>query len=317
MSSAWSWLVILLVASNILGCVWLLWYTARRRGTSAEIGDTTGHVWDGITEYNKPLPRWWIVLFYLTIVFSIGYLLIYPGLGNFRGTSDWTSQREHAAAKAAAEEKLAVLFAQFEGRPLEALATDAEALRLGRSVFANHCTTCHGSDARGAKGFPNLANGRWQWGGDPTNVLHTVMHGRQATMPALGTALGSEQAITEVVVHVQGLSGRKTDARLAAAGAKRFQMMCAACHGANGTGNAAMGAPNLTDAEWLYGGDFNSIRTSIVEGRRGKMPAHGALLGETRARLVAAWVLALSQQTADAAADVGLTGSASASNAAP
>jgi cytochrome c oxidase cbb3-type subunit 3 len=293
MSGGWSWFVIVLVASNIIGCGLLLWYTARRR-PGQPAAEETGHVWDGITEYNKPLPRWWINLFYLTIVFSIGYLFWYGGWGDYEGTSGWTSRGEHAAASAESEEKLSALFAGFEGKPLQALVQDEDALRLGRSIFANNCATCHGSDARGAKGFPDLSNAHWQWGGEPEQVLQTILHGRQAAMPALGTAIGGEQGTTEVAVYVQQLAGRKVDERLASRGKARFDMVCAACHGVQGTGNPALGAPDLTDGEWLYGSDFDSIRATIANGRTGQMPAHVDIIGEARARLVAAWVLSLS-----------------------
>ena len=304
MSDGWNIFVIALVVGNVLGCAWLLWWTSRRRPGQPAAADT-GHVWDGITEYNKPLPRWWIILFYLTIVFSVAYLAWYGGFGSYAGSSGWTSEREHAAASEAAEQKLQALFAGFSDQPLEALAHDARALQLGASVFANNCATCHGSDARGAKGFPNLADGRWQWGGEPERVLETVLHGRTGIMPALGGAIGGEQGITEVTVYVQGLSGQRVDARLSAAGKAKFEGVCAACHGADGRGNPMLGAPNLTDAEWLYGGDFDSIRNTIANGRNGMMPAHADIIGEQRARLVAAYVLSLSAGQSDAAAEAG------------
>lgn len=295
MSAFWSWFIIVLVVINIAGCAWLLWQTSKRpKGESPE--DTTGHVWDGdLREYNKPLPKWWINLFYLTIAFSIGYLIWYPGMGRFAGTSGWTSAGEHDADVAAAQEKLAPLFARFEGRPIDEIARDDEALELGRSIFGNYCATCHGSDARGAKGFPNLVDGNWQWGGEPEAILQTVLHGRQAAMPPFAAVLGNDQAVTEVAVYVQSLSGQKVDPALAAAGKPRFAMVCTACHGAEGKGNPMLGAPNLTDRVWLYGGDFDTIRTAIVNGRNGQMPAHKDILGETRARLVAAWVYAQDQ----------------------
>ncbi|HBK55554.1 MAG TPA: cytochrome-c oxidase, cbb3-type subunit III [Xanthomonadales bacterium] len=299
MSAFWSWFIIVLVVVNVVGCLWLLWFTGRRR-PDLKAGAQTGHVWDGdLREYNNPLPKWWINLFYITIVFTIGYLVWYPGLGAFKGIGDWTSSGEHDAAVAAAREKLEPVFARFEGKSVAELATDPDALELGRSVFANTCATCHGSDARGAKGFPNLVDRDWQWGEPPDVILTSVLHGRQAAMPALAPALGSDQAVTETVVYVQSLSGQKVDPALAAAGKPRFEMLCAACHTPAGTGNPILGAPDLSDDIWLYGGDFESIRTAIVQGRNGQMPAFGPLLGDTRSRLVSAWVYAQSQ--ADAA----------------
>ena len=293
MSAPWSWFIILLIVLNVGGCLWLLWWTSKRRPGEPE---TTGHVWDGdISEYNKPLPRWWINLFYLTIIFSVGYLVWYPGFGNFAGTSGWTSVGEHDAQRAENEAKLAPLFARFADKPIPELAGDAEALRLGQSVFANHCATCHGSDGRGAKGFPNLTDRNWQWGGDPDSILATILNGRQAAMPPMAAVLGSDQAVNEVAVYVQSLSGQRVDPAMAAAGKSRFETICAACHMPDGTGMAALGAPNLTDAVWLYGGDFDTIRAAIINGRNGNMPPHEPIIGKDRARLAAAWVYHLDQ----------------------
>lgn len=292
MSSFWSFFIILLVLINIAGCVWLLWWTSKRRPGEPE---TTGHVWDGdIREYNKPLPRWWINLFYLTIVYSIAYLAWYPGAGSFAGLSGWTSAGEHDADQAVEEAKMMAALAPFEGRPIDALARDPKALELGRAVFAAHCSTCHGSDARGARGFPNLTDASWQWGGDPDAVLVSILEGRQAVMPPFAAVLGGDQAVLETAVYVQSLSGARVDAALAAAGKPRFEMVCAACHGQEGKGNPWLGAPDLSDDIWLYGGDFDSIRTAIMQGRGGVMPAHEPLIGATRSRLAGAWVWSLS-----------------------
>lgn len=293
MSAFWTWYIILLVVINVAGCAWLLRATSRRRPGEAE---TTGHVWDGdIREYNKPLPKWWINLFWLTILFTIGYLAWYPGLGSFPGLGKWSSSAEHDAQREANEARLRPLFARFADVPIPQLAKDPEALRLGQSIFANHCATCHGSDARGAKGFPNLTDGLWQWGGEPEQILSTILGGRQAAMPPLAAVLGSDQAVSEVAVYVQSLSGQRVDPTLAAAGKPRFETICAACHGRDGTGMTALGAPNLTDAEWLYGSDFDTIRTAIVNGRNGQMPAHEPIIGADRVRLVAAYVHQLDQ----------------------
>jgi cytochrome c oxidase cbb3-type subunit 3 len=302
MTAFWSGYIMLIVVLNIVGCVWLLWWTGKRRPGDPAPTDTS-HTWDGdITEFNQPMPRWWINLFYITIVYSIGYLIYYPGMGAFAGTSGWTSGGEHDADRAEADARLAAAFAPFAGKSLEALAGNPDALRHGQSIFANNCATCHGSDARGARGFPDLTDELWQWGGSSDAILATVLHGRQAAMPALGATLGGDAGITETAVYVQSLSGQKVDAALAAAGKARFAGICAACHGVEGKGNPMLGAPDLTDRYWLYGGDFATIREGIVNGRNGMMPAHGPIIGETRARLVAAWVLAQSTAaSADAA----------------
>ncbi|MCB1561551.1 MAG: cytochrome-c oxidase, cbb3-type subunit III [Xanthomonadales bacterium] len=303
MSNAWSWYVIAIVVLNVAGCVWLLWWTGKRRPGDPAPTDTS-HVWDGdITEYNKPMPRWWIVLFYLTIIFSIGYLYWYPGFGNYAGSSGWTSVGELKAQQAEANQRLADTFSRFEGMPLDQMADDPDALRIGRSVFGNYCSTCHGSDARGARGFPNLADDIWHWGGSPQQIEQTVMNGRTAAMPPLAAAVGGEAGVTEVAVYVQSLSGQKVDPALAAAGKNRFAGICAACHGPEGKGNPALGAPDLTDSYWLYGSDFDSIREGIVNGRNGNMPAHGPILGKTRARMAAAYVYSLSHGKDGQAAD--------------
>lgn len=303
MTSGWSYYVIFFVVLNIAGSAWLLWWTSRKRGNNdtQSSTDTTGHVWDGdLSEYNKPLPKWWINLFWLTIIFGIGYLVYYPGFGNFTGSSGWTSAKEHDAEKAQADAKLAQAFGRFDGMAIDAIAKDPDALAFGARLFANHCAQCHGSDARGAKGYPNLTDGDWLWGGEPETILTTVLGGRQAAMPALAAAIGGDTGVTEVATYVQSLSGKKTDPALAAAGKVRFDGVCAACHGANGKGNPMLGSANLTDDIWLYGGDFNTIRETITNGRGGQMPAHLPIIGETRARLAAAYVWSLSHGTNDA-----------------
>jgi len=304
MSSGWSWYVIALVALNIAGCAWLLWWTARRRPGDPKPEDTS-HVWDGdITEYNKPLPRWWINLFYLTIAFSIGYLVWYPGLGNLAGTAGWSSAAEHARDKAAYNARLEETFAPYRGQSIDVLARDPAALKLGRSIFGNTCSTCHGSSAQGAIGYPNLADDVWHWGGSPERVLESVMQGREGVMAPWGTVLagmGGDHAVDYVAAYVRTLSTPGQGLQnnyMAAQGRKLFDNICTACHGKDGRGNPELGAPDLTDDYWLYGDSTAAIRETIVNGRHGSMPAHGPLLGETRARLVAAYVWSLSNGNA-------------------
>ena len=297
MSRGWSLYVIFLVVLNIVATVWLLWWTSRPPKGGADPSSTTGHVWDGdLTEYNKPLPKWWINLFYLTIIYSIGYLAWYPGMGNLAGWSGWTSAGEHDLDKAAADAKLADAFSRFDGMPIDQVAKDPQAMAFGASLFANHCAMCHGSDARGAKGYPNLTDDDWLWGGSPDQILATVLQGRQAAMPPLAAAIGGDVGVTEVAAYVQSLSGIKADPALAAAGKARFGGVCAACHGVDGKGNQALGAPNLTDKTWLYGSDFGTIREAVQLGRAGMMPAHEPIIGETRSRLAAAYVWSLSHR---------------------
>ena len=303
MTTGWSLFVIFLVVLNIGGCAWLLWWTAKRRGNDGKnVAETTGHVWDGdLTEYNKPLPRWWINLFWLTIVFTIGYLAWYPGFGNFAGSSGWTSAKEHDAEKAEADARLAEAFGRFDGMPIDQIAQHPEAVAFGARLFANHCAQCHGSDARGAKGFPNLTDASWQWGGSADDILATILNGRQAAMPPLAAAIGGETGVTEVAAYVQSLSGIKADPALAEAGKARYAGVCAACHGPEGKGNPILGAPDLSDDVWLYGSDFATISETITNGRQGMMPAHEPIIGETRVRLAAAYVWSLSHGAGGAA----------------
>jgi cytochrome c oxidase cbb3-type subunit 3 len=286
----WTVYVAVLVVANVAGCVWLLWWTSKRRGEARD-EDTTGHAWDDdLTEYNKPLPRWWLNLFYATIVFGLGYLVVYPGLGGVAGWARWTSAGEHADDVAAADAKVRASLARFDALSVRDLAANRDAVALGGALFATHCAACHGADARGAKGYPNLTDADWLWGGEPERVLETVLEGRRGSMPALGAALG-EGGVVEAAVYVQSLAGGPHDAVIAQRGKARFQALCAACHGADGKGNTSLGAPNLTDAVWLYGGSFDDIAATIRDGRSGTMPAHRELLGPDRARLAAGWVL--------------------------
>ncbi|MGC4029727.1 MAG: cytochrome-c oxidase, cbb3-type subunit III [Steroidobacteraceae bacterium] len=301
MSAGWSWYVILLVLSNIVGCTLLLWWNSRK-GTSNTGPEGTSHIWDGdITEYDKPLPRWWINLFYITIVFSIAYLLWFPGFGSFRGFANWTSQGEHAADKAAGDARLAVAFQPYAGKAIDELARDPQAVMLGRAIFTNQCATCHGSAGQGAIGYPNLTDNIWHWGGTPADILETVLHGRTAVMPSWSealTAMGGPNAVEDVVTYVLWLtepSLSATNGDAVARGRTLFANVCSACHGPEGKGNALLGAPDLTDDYWLYGRSRAAIREGIERGRNGVMPAQQELLGETRARLAAAYAWTLSQ----------------------
>ena len=302
MNTAWSIFVIALVALNLAGLWALLAWTIRRRPGDPK-PEETSHVWDGnITEYNKPLPRWWINGFYLTIVFGIGYLVWYPGLGNFAGTSGWTSAREHDAEKARQDRLLEETFGAYANQPFAQLAADPTAMELGRSIFANTCAACHGSSAQGAAGYPDLTDATWNWGGEPEQILQTVLDGRQGIMPPLGSVLegiGGDVAVTQAATYVRALRSEDIEATLrndymAARGTQYFDSLCVACPGPDGKGNQDLGAPDLTVRNTLYPNTLDSIRTTIIEGRHGVMPAHRDLLGETRGRLVAAYVWSLS-----------------------
>ncbi|WP_240096907.1 cytochrome-c oxidase, cbb3-type subunit III [Thermomonas flagellata] len=307
MSTGWSIYVIALVVLNIVGYVVLLWWTSHRRPGDPAPEDTS-HLWDGdITEYNKPLPKWWINLFYLTILFAIGYLIWFPGLGAFAGVGHWTSAKAVKEAQARENAKLAKTFAPYANQPIDKLAQDPKALALGKSIYGNNCATCHGSTGQGALGYPNLTDDIWHWGGSPDQVLETVLHGREGVMPSMGsvlTGMGGPNAVDEVVAYVRAMGNPEAlkNDYLAAQGKKLFEGVCAACHGADGQGNPAMGAPNLTDNYWLYGNSAAAIRKTIMDGRHGVMPAWEPILGDTRARLAAAYVWSLSHNKPGAAA---------------
>ncbi|GAB3750178.1 cytochrome-c oxidase, cbb3-type subunit III [Lysobacter olei] len=306
MSTGWSWYIIVIAAINIAAYTWLLWWTAKRRPGDPK-PEETSHVWDGdITEYNKPLPKWWINLFYITIVFALGYLTWYGGWGNYAGAGKWSSKGEHAQVKAREDAKLEKTFAPYQGQSIDVLAKDPKALALGRSIFGNTCSTCHGSAATGAIGYPNLTDKIWHWGGSPDQVLETVLNGREGVMPEWGkvlTGMGGENAVDYVIAYVRTLSdpaGMQNDF-MAARGKTLYDGVCVACHGVEGKGNQAMGAPDLTDNYWLYGDSKESLRQTISAGRHGIMPAHRELLGETRSRLVAAYVWSLSNTASGSA----------------
>lgn len=310
MTSGWSLYVIVLVVLNIAGFAALLWWTARRRPGDPAPTDTS-HVWDGdITEYNKPLPKWWINLFYLTIIFAIGYLAWFPGFGSFAGASGWTSVKEHDAEKAVEDAKLEKTFAPYAGKPIDKIAQDPKAVALGKSIYGNNCATCHGSTAQGAIGYPNLTDNIWHWGGSPDQILETILNGRQGVMPEWGTVLtgmGGPNAVAEVAAYVRTLSNPASMQNnfLAAKGKKLYDGVCVACHGIDGTGNVAMGAPNLTDDYWLYGDSTASLEQTIAKGRHGVMPAWEPIIGDTRVRLAAAYVWSLSHHASAAGTSAG------------
>jgi len=295
-SDFWHWYIAILTILSILACVWLLrWMTKGFK--KADSVESTGHVWDGdLTELNNPLPRWWQGLFYITIVFSGFYLLLYPGLGHFSGLLGWTSQNAYEQEVAAMEAEVGPLFARYQQTSILDLTKDETALKVGERLYLNYCSTCHGSDARGARGYPNLRDGDWIWGGTPDDIKTTIMHGRQAAMPAWEAALGGERGVDEVAQYILSLSGRATISELASKGKAKYEIFCVACHGAEGKGNTALGAPNLTDDTWLYGGSLTRISESIAKGRNGKMPAQGEFLGEAKVHLLSAYVYSLSQQ---------------------
>jgi cytochrome c oxidase cbb3-type subunit 3 len=294
MSNAWSWYITILTLANVLGCVWLIRWTSKPVAGEAKSGDVTGHTWDEtLQEYNNPLPRWWLWLFYITIVFGLIYFVLYPALGNYKGMLGWTQKHKYEQEMAQAKEVYGPIFAAYAKTDIPALTKNADAMRAGQRLFLNYCATCHGSDAGGARGFPNLRDDDWLYGGAPEQIKTTILDGRQGVMPPMGAALGDE-GVDQVAAYVVSLSGRQADADLVSAGKAKFEAMCAACHMADGKGNQIIGAPNLTDNTWLYGRSISTIKKTIRGGRNGVMPSHREFLGEDKVHLLAAYVYSLS-----------------------
>lgn len=300
MNSTLTVFIIALTTINVVGVVWLLW--SLRKATigdsehapqPGQAANTTGHVWDGdLSEYNNPLPRWWLWLFLITVVFALGYLVLYPGLGSWRGTLGWTSQQQYEQLHAESEARTRAALAPFAGISVADLSKNAAALKIGHNLFVNNCSVCHGSDGRGATHFPNLTDNDWLYGGDPDTIVQTISNGRQGVMIGWKTVVG-DQGVEDLVAYVLSLSGRQVPAGDVAHGKELFTTNCVACHGADGKGMQAVGAPNLTDQIWLHGGSVEAIRETIANGRQGVMPAQLDRLGEQRVKLLAAYVLSL------------------------
>lgn len=294
MSGPWNVFIIVLVVVQVVGALWLLQALTSHPKDDNE-GSTTGHTWDGdLVENNNPLPRWWLFLFWLTAIWMVGYLVIYPGFGNFAGVTGWTQQGQYDAEIAAAEKRYGDIYGAFSAMPLDEMSRDADAVRLGRNLFLNNCSTCHGSDGRGAKGFPNLIDGVWQYGGSPETIQQTITNGRFGVMPALGAALG-DSGLDNVINYILSLSGRGGDEKMLAAGQQQYLQFCSACHGAQGQGMPALGAPSFSDNAWLHGNSEADIRDVIMQGRNNRMPAQKDHLTEDRIRTLVAYVLSLNR----------------------
>lgn len=300
MSTFWSIWIIVLTVTTIGGSVWLL-LANRKTQLSAdhEPGEPakTGHVYDGIEEYDNPLPAWWFWAFLGTVGFGIVYLTLFPGLGNFPGLLGWTQESRWEAKVAEAEEALNETFAEYAAVPVEDLAGDPAALRMGRRLFNNNCSVCHGVGGTGANGFPNLTDSAWLYGGTPQAISTSITSGRNGIMPPWGQVLG-EQGVNEVTQYVLSLSGAEHNESLAEAGATRYATFCVACHAADGTGMTVLGAPNLTDDYWLYRDPQSTLAQNIAhtirQGRNGQMPAHGDLLRDEKIHVITAYVYSLS-----------------------
>ena len=297
MSTFWSIWVIVIVVINIVFPMWLLFANRKVevRGKLPE-GEsaTTGHVYDGIEEYDNPLPAWWFKMFVISVVFSVIYLILYPGLGNFKGLLGWTSTGQWEEEVARAGEKYGPLFARYADTPIEELSANPEALKMAGRLFANNCSQCHGADGRGSYGFPNLADNDWLYGGNPDAIKASITNGRNGVMNPWGDILG-EEGVENTAHYVLSLSGRSHDGPKAAAGQQAFATYCASCHGADGKGNQQLGAPDLTDDTWLYSPSPEMIKYTIRNGRNNMMPSQQGTLSDDKIHLLTAYVYSLSQ----------------------
>jgi len=303
MTAFWSTYISVLTIGSLIGLTWLLLGT--RKGQSNSTTDQTmGHSFDGIEEYDNPLPKWWFWLFVGTLVFSAGYLVLYPGLGNWKGIlpgyeDGWTGVNEWQKEMDKADAKFGPIFAKYAAMPVEEVAKDPQALKMGSRLFASNCSVCHGSDAKGAYGFPNLTDNDWRWGGEPETIKASIMNGRHGVMPAWAEVIG-EQGVSDVAAFVlTNLDGRKLPEGVKAdpvKGKELFASNCVACHGPEGKGTPAMGAPDLTHPQaFIYGSSFAQLQQTIRYGRQGQMPAQAEIQGNDKVHLLAAYVYSLSQ----------------------
>lgn len=294
-SNFWSIYVAGITIIGIIACGLLLWITSRKK-VEATADNTTGHVWDeDLTEMNNPMPRWWMWLFVLTIVFGFGYLAAYPGLGTFKGQLGWTQLGEYQQEVDKANAELQPLYARFASMSTEEMARDPAAMAIGDRLFMNNCAQCHGSDARGSKGFPNLSDNDWLHGGTPDDIRKTIHDGRLGVMPPMAAAVGSPEDVRNVAQYVLSLSGSPHDSLKASLGKAKFTA-CAACHGLDGKGNTAVGAPNLTDDTWLHGWGEAAITNIINNGKTNEMPAQAGKLTDAQINVLTAYVWGLSHK---------------------
>jgi len=294
-NSGWAIFIAVVTVLSLVACLGLLVIASRREVMADD--NTTGHVWDvDLREMNNPLPRWWMWLFVITVVFSAVYLAFYPGLGSFAGTLKWTSQGQYEAEQEKARLAMVPVYARFATMPAEELAREVQAMGTGQRLFLNNCAACHGSDGRGSKGFPNLTDGDWLGGNTHDAIKKNIAEGRIGMMPPMAAALGTAEDVRNVANHVLSLSGATHNAAAAQLGQAKFAV-CAACHGGDGKGNPALGAPNLTDKIWLHGGGEQAIVEIVNKGKQNVMPAHAKLLTTEQIHVLGAYVWSLSQAT--------------------
>jgi cytochrome c oxidase cbb3-type subunit 3 len=291
-SGFWNMYVVVIVLGSILACAILLYIQGKAKFTP---GKTMGHVWDEtLEEYNNPMPKWWSWLFVITVIFALVYLALYPGLGSFKGVLGWTSVGQYNIERERMDATIQPMYAKYQGMDVKALAADKQAMETGKRLYLTYCMQCHGADGRGAKGFPNLTDGDWLYGGEPEQIKQTIAEGRMGVMPA-HAQLGAD-TIKDLANYVRSLSGLPNDSVRAAKGKEAFTSAgCVGCHGMDAKGMQAIGAPNLTDKVWLYGSSEATITETIANGRQNKMPAWKAFLGDAKDHVLTAYVYSLSQ----------------------
>jgi len=288
-SNFWAMYVAVAFLLSVIACAVLLWVSGTTKVTPSA-DNTTGHVWDGdLREMNNPLPRWWVYLFISTVIFALVYAALYPTLGAYQGKLGWSSQGQHAAEVEKVEKAIAPIYAGYTKMEVSAVAADPKALAIGERLFMNYCAQCHGSDARGSTSFPNLTDTDWLYGGSPEAIKETITNGRNGVMPPMAAAVGSAEDVANLAQYVLSLSGSPHDSVKATLGKEKFAA-CAACHGADGKGSHAMGAPNLTDGVWLHGWGADAIIKAINEGKNNAMPAQSRLLNEAQIHVLASYV---------------------------
>jgi cytochrome c oxidase cbb3-type subunit III len=292
-NSFWPIFITTISLGGIFGCALLLWRTSKAKVATGSDG-TSGHVWDGdLREMNNPLPRWWVWLFVITIVFGLAYLAYFPGLGSYKGSGDWSEVGQYEREVAQANAALAPLYAKYAAMPVEQLAANPEAHAIGERLFMNNCAQCHGSDARGSRGFPNLTDHDWLHGGSPDKITETIIHGRIGMMPPMAAAIGTDEDVKNVANYVLSLSNSPHDAARATLGQAKFAV-CAACHGADGKGIQAIGSANLADNIWLHGAGEAAIIQRIKEGKTNQMPAWDSKFSPEQIHVLAAYVWSFS-----------------------
>ncbi|EJC65262.1 cytochrome C oxidase subunit [Alcaligenes faecalis subsp. faecalis NCIB 8687] len=300
-NNGWSLWISGIALLGIIFCLWLLFTQRAFLGKTVDV-EETGHVWDGdLTELNTPVPRWWTVMYIGLCVFALGYLVLYPGLGSFKGTLGFTAGQQVKQQQAEINARLEPVYARYRDMPIEEIARDQEAREIGQRLFLNNCAQCHGSDAQGSPSFPNLANKAWLWGGEPEQILHTITEGRTGMMPPQSQFTPAEAS--DVAQYVRSLSGLAADPLRLVAGKRVYDSACFACHGADGKGNTLLGAPDLTDDYWLYGSSEATIVQTVLQGRTNQMPAQKGTLTPEQIRLLAGWVWGLSNNAEPAQAN--------------